>query len=95
MYSKLWDIVLQQLQAFCLVLLLGHLPVKQQDYRKKYRNLASTYLTFSADGNELLVNLGGEQIYLFDINNKRKPKKFDIQAINFDSLRTFKGKCLA
>ncbi|GFG32356.1 hypothetical protein Cfor_10916 [Coptotermes formosanus] len=69
----------------------GHLPVKQQDYRKKYRNLASTYLTFSADGNELLVNLGGEQIYLFDINNKRKPKKFDIQAVNFDNLKPFKG----
>lgn len=65
--------------------------MKQQDYRKKYRNLASTYLTFSADGNELLVNLGGEQIYLFDINNKRKPKKFDIQAVNFDNLKQFKG----
>lgn len=71
----------------------GHLPVKQQDYRKKYRNLASTYLTFSADGNELLVNLGGEQIYLFDINNKRKPKKFDIQAVNFDNLKPFKERC--
>lgn len=68
----------------------GHLPVKQQDYRKKYRNLASTYITFSADGNELLVNLGGEQIYLFDINNKRKPKKFDIQGVN---LKTFKEHC--
>jgi hypothetical protein len=76
----------------CL-LLIGHLPVKQQDYRKKYRNLASTYVTFSAGGNELLVNLGGEQIYLFDINNKRKPKKFDIQAVNLDSLKTFRGKC--
>lgn len=70
----------------------GHLPVKQQDYRKKYRNLASTYLTFSADGNELLVNLGGEQIYLFDINNRRKPKKFDIQAVNFDNLKPFKER---
>nr|CAD7407844.1 unnamed protein product [Timema poppensis] len=58
----------------------GHLPVKQQDYKKKYRNLASTYVTFSADGNELLVNLGGEQIYLFDINSKRKTIKFGIHA---------------
>nr|CAD7423752.1 unnamed protein product [Timema monikensis] len=58
----------------------GHLPVKQQDYKKKYRNLASTYVTFSADGNELLVNLGGEQIYLFDINSKRKTTKFGIHA---------------
>lgn len=58
----------------------GHLPIKQQDYRKKYRTLASTYLTFSPDGSELLVNLGGEQIYLFDINNNRRPKTLDIQA---------------
>ena len=42
----------------------GHLPQKQQDYRKRYRALASTYLTFSPDGTELLVDLGGEQIYL-------------------------------
>ncbi|XP_046399120.1 WD and tetratricopeptide repeats protein 1-like [Ischnura elegans] len=55
----------------------GHLPKKLQDYRKRCRNLAATYLTFGADGNELLVNLGGEQIYLFDINNKRKPKTYD------------------
>lgn len=46
----------------------GHLPQKQSDYRKRYRTLASTYVTFSPTGTELLVNLGGEQIYLFDIN---------------------------
>ncbi|UYV69380.1 WDTC1 [Cordylochernes scorpioides] len=47
----------------------GHLPAKHQDYKKKYRALASTYITFSPDGNELLANLGGEQIYLFDLVN--------------------------
>jgi len=36
----------------------------------------STYLTFSADGNELLVNLGGEQVYLFDVYLDRKPYSF-------------------
>ncbi|XP_066994576.2 WD and tetratricopeptide repeats protein 1 [Anabrus simplex] len=65
----------------------GHLPLKQHDFRKKYRNLASTYLTFGADGNELLVNLGGEQIYLFDINNKRRPKTFDMQAFSLDTAK--------
>ncbi|KAK7108463.1 WD and tetratricopeptide repeats protein 1-like [Littorina saxatilis] len=49
----------------------GHLPQKQSDYRKRYRTLASTYVTFSPTGQELLVNLGGEQIYLFDINSQR------------------------
>ena len=57
--------------------IVGHLPQKQSDYKKKYRTLAATYLTFSPDGNELLVNLGGEQIYLFDINRKRSALKFD------------------
>lgn len=56
----------------------GHLPQKQQDYRKKYRTLASTYMTFGPDGKELLVNLGGEQIYLFDVISRRRPKRYDI-----------------
>jgi WD and tetratricopeptide repeat-containing protein 1 len=44
------------------------LPSKLAEYKKKYRSLASTFVTFSPDGKELLVNLGGEQIYLFPIN---------------------------
>lgn len=60
---------------------LGHLPQKQQDYKKRYRSLASTYLSFSPDGRELLVNLGGEQIYIFDVNRRRKAKKFDISMV--------------
>lgn len=59
----------------------GHLPQKQMDYRKRYRTLASTYVTYSPDGSELLVNLGGEQIYLFDVNKKRKPQKFDMSLV--------------
>ncbi|XP_030761944.1 WD and tetratricopeptide repeats protein 1 isoform X2 [Sitophilus oryzae] len=30
---------------------------------------ATTYITFNSAGTEMLVNMGGEQIYLFDINN--------------------------
>lgn len=60
------------------LMVVGHLPQKQQDYRKKYRTLASTYMTFGPDGKELLVNIGGEQIYLFDINSKRSPQRYDI-----------------
>lgn len=59
----------------------GHLPQKQQDYKKRYRTLASTYLTFSPDGRELLVNLGGEQVYIFDVNRRRKAEKFDISMV--------------
>ncbi|XP_060813250.1 WD and tetratricopeptide repeats protein 1-like isoform X1 [Bombus pascuorum] len=49
----------------------GHLHSRQRDSN---RSLTTTYLTFSADGNELLVNMGGEQIYLFDINNPKNLK---------------------
>lgn len=56
----------------------GHLPYKLTDLRKRTRIIVCTYLTFSPDGDELLANLGGEQIYLFDINKTNIPKKFDI-----------------
>lgn len=56
----------------------GHLPLKQTDYKKRFRNLASTYLAFSPDGAEIVANLGGEQIYLFNINKPNKPKTFDL-----------------
>ncbi|XP_076670185.1 WD and tetratricopeptide repeats 1 isoform X2 [Andrena cerasifolii] len=49
----------------------GHLHSRR---RNSNRKLNTTYLTFSADGNELLVNMGGEQIYLFDINNPKNSK---------------------
>ena len=58
----------------------GHLPQKKEEYKKKCRTLAATYLTFSPDGSELLVNLGGEQIYLFDVNQMGKTPKFHLQT---------------
>ncbi|KAK0140707.1 WD and tetratricopeptide repeats protein 1 [Merluccius polli] len=39
----------------------GHLPVKLPDYNNRLRVLVATYVTFSPDGTELLVNMGGEQ----------------------------------
>ncbi|CAG5126463.1 unnamed protein product [Candidula unifasciata] len=64
----------------------GHLPQKQLDYKKRYRTLASTYLTFSPDGSELLVNLGGEQIYLFDVNRKLHPRRFDLSILGSNGI---------
>uniref|UniRef100_A0A4W3JQ19 WD and tetratricopeptide repeats 1 n=1 Tax=Callorhinchus milii TaxID=7868 RepID=A0A4W3JQ19_CALMI len=54
----------------------GHLPVKQPDYNNRLRVLVATYVAFSPDGTELLVNMGGEQVYLFDLTNKQKPYTF-------------------
>lgn len=33
-----------------------------------------TYLTFSPDGTELLVNMGAEQLYLYNIDNAKEPE---------------------
>lgn len=49
----------------------GHLPPRlTKDFPRELRPYVSTYVNFSPDGNEVITNLGGEQIYLFDI---RKP----------------------
>uniref|UniRef100_A0A671MWE9 WD and tetratricopeptide repeats protein 1-like n=1 Tax=Sinocyclocheilus anshuiensis TaxID=1608454 RepID=A0A671MWE9_9TELE len=54
----------------------GHLPVKLPDYNNRLRVLVATYVTFSSDGTELLVNMGGEQVYLFDLTFKQRPYTF-------------------
>ncbi|XP_069080181.1 WD and tetratricopeptide repeats protein 1 isoform X1 [Pleurodeles waltl] len=54
----------------------GHLPVKLPDYSNRLRVLVATYVTFSPDGTELLVNMGGEQVYLFDLTFKQRPYTF-------------------
>lgn len=46
----------------------GHLPVKLPDYSNRLRILVATYVTFSPDGTELLVNMGGEQVMLVRAN---------------------------
>lgn len=50
----------------------GHLN-KVKDGKGDFSNKAITYLSFSPDGTELLVNMGAEQIYLFDVFNAKVP----------------------
>ena len=52
----------------------GHLPSRIDEYRKRMRTLSVTFLSFSPDGSELLVNLGGEQLYLFGMNKSDSVK---------------------
>lgn len=61
------------------------MPVKLSDFRRRYRSLTATYVTFSPDGKDLLANLGGEQIYLFNVMSRRKQMVFDMseKALNF------------
>lgn len=57
--------------TFC-VNTLGHLPVKLSDYNNRLRVLVATYVTFSPDGTELLVNMGGEQVMLVRTRNGKR-----------------------
>ena len=53
----------------------GHLVRSKEQHQPSIlvNNKAVTYVAFSPDGTELLVNMGTEQIYLYDINNSRQP----------------------
>lgn len=57
----------------------GHLAVENASVSSF--KLAVTNISFNSAGSEMLANMGGEQIYLFDINNSRHIK--DIQVPQF------------
>lgn len=49
---------------------LGHVSFKRKYKEGEVRDYSATYVTFGPNGTDLLVNLGGEQIYLFDTTSK-------------------------
>ncbi|XP_055548241.1 WD and tetratricopeptide repeats protein 1 [Wyeomyia smithii] len=51
----------------------GHLRKNKDTVYSFLNQKAITYLTFSPDGGELLVNMGSEQIYLYDLNRPKEP----------------------
>ncbi|KAJ8985072.1 hypothetical protein NQ317_019756 [Molorchus minor] len=57
----------------------GHLAMENSNFTN-YK-LAATYVSFNAAGSELLVNMGGEQIYLFDINNSRHINELQVPQL--------------
>ena len=70
----------------------GHLPYPTR--RGKRRSVVSTFLNFSPNGRELLVNLGGEQLYLFDIHKQRSllsytPASFSTESAGASSRNGF------
>ncbi|XP_050724944.1 WD and tetratricopeptide repeats protein 1-like isoform X3 [Eriocheir sinensis] len=54
----------------------GHLPDRLREFHRQGRTLSTTYLTYSADGSQLLANLGGEHIYLFHMANPQYPRHY-------------------
>ncbi|XP_055605360.1 WD and tetratricopeptide repeats protein 1-like [Uranotaenia lowii] len=61
-------------QYFCP----GHLSKNKDIQFSIFKQKAITYLTFSPDGTELLVNMGAEQIYLYDLNRPKQPKFLEL-----------------
>lgn len=49
------------------ILVPGHIPISSDDARHAFRSLSVTHVGFNSVGNELIVNIGGEQIYIFNV----------------------------
>ena len=48
----------------------------------KHRNYVTTHVSFSPNGEEMLQNLGGENIFMYNINNGRKPLVFSMDDLS-------------
>lgn len=55
----------------------GHLQASKESINKTV-----TFVSFSPDGNELLVNYGAEQIYLFEIDKSEPPVYLDLPKLS-------------
>lgn len=51
------------------------------------KTLSITFLTFSPSGDQLLVNLGGEQLYLYDFLPHQSDEDSSVRSFKFDSYR--------
>lgn len=56
---------------------------------------ATTYIAFNSAGSEMLVNMGGEQIYLFDVNHERPVNEIRLPSFSEVTTKynTYKCKC--
>ncbi|CAH0553060.1 unnamed protein product [Brassicogethes aeneus] len=53
----------------------------------------ATYVSFNSAGSEMLVNIGGEQIYLFDVNNSRHINELQVPQFSTKNTKTESYKC--
>lgn len=67
--------------AFCVMYFKGHVPGKKKCTDRELREYSATYVTFGPNGTDLLVNLGSEQIYLYDILSKSRSLLPSISAL--------------
>lgn len=57
----------------------GHLNDQKE---KSWSHRATTFVSFNSDGTELLVNMGAEQIYLYNINKTHDPEFLNLPRIH-------------
>ena len=48
--------------------------------------VATTYVTFSPDGSELLVNMSCENVYIYDLTKYREPLRFEYHSAVFNDI---------
>lgn len=53
--------------------------------RRSFRSLATTYVAFNSDGSELLVNLSGEHVYLYDTVCFREALSYSMDGVSASS----------
>ncbi|KAJ8965028.1 hypothetical protein NQ314_004426 [Rhamnusium bicolor] len=69
----------------------GHLAMENASVTNF--KLAATYISFNPAGSEMLVNMGGEQIYLFDINNTRHVNELQVPQFSGNRRKMPVYKC--
>ncbi|KAK2710929.1 WD and tetratricopeptide repeats protein 1-like isoform X2 [Artemia franciscana] len=59
----------------------GHVSCRLPEYRKQNRSITTTHVAFDSRGQKLLVNLGSEQIYLYDIFDRVPPVYLSVDKL--------------
>ncbi len=65
----------------------GHISnPRTKKARRAFNTLATTFVAFSPDGEELLVNLSGEHIYLYDTTHFREASRYSFDKTDPSSV---------
>ncbi|XP_027847934.2 WD and tetratricopeptide repeats protein 1-like [Aphis gossypii] len=72
---------LNQFQSALQYYVPGHIHPYTEILPKKQRSYVITYLTFSPDGQELLVNYGGDYVYLYNLMDQADNAFFNIPKV--------------
>ena len=77
----------------------GHISQENSGIKKgqtrmgfsSFRSISSTFVTFNENGSELLVNLGSEQIYLFDMETYKQSFRYSFPEMRYKFIERMKS----